>query len=236
VQLLVLFHQMRLPPMSPFPRQALIVSCQPVPGGPLDSSEIVVGFALAAIAGGAQGLRIEGVERVARVHRAARVPVIGIVKSDITGTSVRITPYADDVKALATAGADIIAYDATACPRPETAASLCKAIHAAGRLAMADISTLSEAAAAVAHGADLIGTTLSGYTGGPIPKDPDIALVRQIADLDVPVIAEGRFRTPEQARQAIAAGAHAVVIGSAITRPEHITEWFARAISGTGGS
>ena len=222
--------------MLPFPRQALIVSCQPVPGGPLDTTGIVVGFALAAIAGGAQGLRIEGVERVARVHRVARVPVIGIVKSDIAGSPVRITPFAEDVQALAGAGADIIAYDATQCPRPETAASLCDAIHACGKLAMADIATVQDAAAAAAHGTDLIGTTLSGYTGGAVPEDPDIDLVRQITGFGRPVIAEGRYRTPGQARQAIAAGAYAVVIGSAITRPEHITAWFAKAVASMGGS
>jgi N-acetylmannosamine-6-phosphate 2-epimerase / N-acetylmannosamine kinase len=212
-------------------RRSLIVSCQPIIGGPLDRTDTVVGFALAAIAGGAQGLRIEGVERVARVKAATLVPVIGIVKRDLAGTPVRITPLASDVRALAQAGADIIAFDATDRPRPEPPSSLCNAIQSCGKAAMADVSNADEAKNAIAFGADLIATTLSGYTRGSVPDDPDLVLVRQIVGYGRPVIAEGRYHTPVQARFAIAAGAYGVVIGSAITRPEHITEWFAAAIA-----
>lgn len=221
--------------MLPFPCQSLIVSCQPVVGGPLDRTDIVVAFALAALAGGAAGLRIEGVERVAQVRLATRAPLIGIVKRDGTGSDVRITPLTDDVCALAAAGADIIAFDATLRKRPCLPARLCEAVHAAGKLAMADIAAADEARVAAAFGADLIGTTLSGYMDGPVPADPDLDLVRHCISYGRPVIAEGRYRTPDQTRQAIAAGAYAVVIGSAITRPEHITEWFAEAITGMRG-
>jgi len=75
----------------------------------------------------------------------------------------------------------------------------------------------------------MVGTTLSGYAGGPASPEPDFDLVSRCAALGVPVLAEGRYRTPDQARLAIEAGAHAVVVGSAITRPEHITAWFAEA-------
>jgi N-acetylmannosamine-6-phosphate 2-epimerase / N-acetylmannosamine kinase len=207
----------------------LIVSCQPVPGGPLDRPEIVVGFALAALAGGARGLRIEGAVNVAAVRAATNAPIIGLIKRDLENSRVRITPLLEDVASLAAADADIIAFDATDRARPAAAADLCAAVQRAGKAAMADISTLQEARAAISFGADFIGTTMAGYTGGPEPDDPDMALLAAAIALGHPVIAEGRIRTPVQAVLAMRAGAHAVVVGSAITRPEHITGWFAAA-------
>ncbi len=212
-------------------RGSLIVSCQPVVGGPLDRPDIVVGFALAALASGAAAVRIEGIDNVTAVRAATRAPIIGLIKRDYPGTTVRISATVSDIDALADAGADIIAFDATAYPRPAPAADLLAAIHGHGRIAMADISTAAEAETAARLGADLIGTTLSGYMEGPIPDAPDIALVKAIVGCGKPVIAEGRIRTPEQAKAAIQAGAFAVVVGSAITRPEHITEWFATAVA-----
>lgn len=79
-------------------RHRLIVSCQPVPGGPLDSSPMVVGMALAALDGGAAGLRIESVEYVRAVRAAAAVPVIGLIKRDLAASPVRITPFFEDVE------------------------------------------------------------------------------------------------------------------------------------------
>lgn len=212
-------------------RGSLIVSCQPVVGGPLDRPDIVVGFALAALASGAAAVRIEGIANVTAVRAATRDAIIGLIKRDIPGTTVRISATCADIDALAEAGADIIAFDATAYPRPAPAADLLAAIHRHGRLAMADISTSAEAEAAAHLGADLIGTTLSGYMAGEVPETPDYALISAIVGFGKPVIAEGRIRTPEQARTAIEAGAFAVVVGSAITRPEHITEWFATAVA-----
>ena len=210
--------------------RSLIVSCQPVVNGPLDETDIVVRFAQAALAGGATGLRIEGQANVTAVRAATNVPIIGLIKRDLVNTPVRITPYIEDVKNLAAAGADIIAFDATNCPHPVAPAELCAAIHYAGKLAMADLSTLSEAQAAVEYGADLLGSTLAGYTGGPVPEEPDIGLIQQLTRLDKPVIAEGRIKTPLHAQHALQAGAFAVVVGSAITRPEHITSWFVDAL------
>ncbi len=210
---------------------SLIVSCQPVPGGPLDRPDIVVGFSLAALAGGAKGLRIEGVDNVMAVRAATAAPIIGLIKRDLETSPVRITPFADDVEALARAGADIIAFDATERRRPAEASALCQATHRVGKIAMADVSSLSEAYAAIKFGADLIGTTMSGYTGGEEPDEPDLLLLAEAVKLGRAVIAEGRIRTPSQAAKAIRAGAFSVVVGSAITRPEHITSWFSSAIS-----
>lgn len=209
---------------------SLVVSCQPVPEGPLDHPDQVVGFALAALASGGRGLRIEGIANLKAVRAATDAPIIGLIKRDLDSSPIRITPFLDDVAALADAGADIIAFDATNRVRPVAVADLCKAVHAHGKLAMADISTIEEARAAVALGVDVVGTTMSGYTGGPEPTDPDFQLLAAAVRLGRPVIAEGRIRVPEQAAEAIRLGAHGVVVGSAITRPEHITRWFADAI------
>jgi putative N-acetylmannosamine-6-phosphate epimerase len=208
----------------------LIVSCQPVVGGPMDSPAFVAGLALAAVAGGAAGLRIEGLANLLAVRAVTDVPVIGLIKRAETSHDVYITPLPRDVVALCEAGADIVAFDATQRPRPATVQALAAAAHAAGALAMADLASDADAAQALAAGVDILGTTLSGYTGGPVPDEPDLALVMALTRLGPPVFAEGRYHTPKQAAAAIAAGATAVVVGSAITRVEHITSWFADAV------
>jgi N-acylglucosamine-6-phosphate 2-epimerase len=207
---------------------ALIVSCQPVTGGPLDKPEIVAAFALAAEDGGAKGLRIEGLANLRAVRAVTDLPIVGLIKRIDPATPIIITATTKDVRDLVEAGADIVAFDATDRPgRLASVAALAETAHAAGRLAMADLSTAAEAELAVWAGVDILGTTLSGYTGGPVPDDPDIDLVRACAALGPPVFAEGRYRTLDEVRAARAAGASAVVIGSAITRPEHVTGWFA---------
>lgn len=210
---------------------ALIASCQPVSGGPTDKTEFVVAFALAAQAGGASALRIESARYVAAVASACDLPIIGIVKRDLPDSAVRITPFVADVNALAAAGASVIAFDATVRPRPVTVAALVDAVHALGLLAMADVATFTEAEQAAAAGADIIGSTLSGYVGSDAPVLPDLELVARAAALGRPVIAEGRYNAPSLAAAAIRAGASAVCVGTAITRPEVVTRWFADAVA-----
>jgi len=221
--------------MHPILRQlhgGLVVSCQPVTGGPMDRPDIVAAYALAALDGGAVGLRIEGIANLRAVRLATAGPVIGLVKVDLPGSPVRITPLVDHVNALADAGADIIAFDATDRPHPVPLAALIAAVHAAGRLAMADCATAADGAAALALGVDLLGSTMAGYTGATVPVGPDLALVTALARLGAFVVAEGRYQSPAQAAQALQAGASAVVAGSAITRPEHVTAWFVAAMQG----
>jgi N-acylglucosamine-6-phosphate 2-epimerase len=211
-------------------RGGLVVSCQPVDGGPLDDDEVVRRLCLAALAGGAVGLRLEGARRLARVRAATTATLIGIVKRDLADSPVRITPFVSDVEALATAGADIIAVDVTKRIRPTPISDLLAAIRAHGKIAMADASSLQDAQAAFALGFDIIGTTLAGYTGGDVPGPPDVALVRQLAAQGCTVMAEGRYNTPAEAAQAIAHGAWAVTVGSALTRLEVMTQWYVHAI------
>lgn len=208
----------------------LIVSCQPVDNGPLDTMPAIVAFALAARDGGARALRIEGADNVAAVVKACDLPVVGIVKRDLDGFAVRITPFIEDVEALADAGASIIAVDATDRPHPVPVSALLAAIKTRGCLAMADLSTIEEARSAKAMGFDILGTTMSGYTGGPVPAAPDLALVAACRALGGTVVAEGRYNSPEAAVAAMRAGASAVCVGSAITRTEHVTTWFRDAV------
>lgn len=216
-------------------RGGLIVSCQPVTGGPMDRPEIVSAFALAALDGGAVGLRIEGIENLHAVRRATTAPVIGLVKVDLPDSPVRITPLIENVKALIGAGADIVAVDATDRARPVLLAALLAEIRAGGALAMADCALAADGRTAHALGFDVLGSTMSGYTGGPVPDGPDLGLVRALAGIGSFVVAEGRYQAPADAAAAMAAGADAVVAGSAITRPEHVTGWFVAAMQGVAG-
>lgn len=209
---------------------ALIVSCQPVPGGPLDDARSVTGFALAALAGGARALRIESLAYVRAVRERTDAPIIGLVKQDRADTAVRITPTTELAGALCDAGADIVAFDATRRPRPQGVSELIATIRQHGKLAMADCSDIGDAREALAAGADLLGSTMSGYTGGQVPDGPDFELLTAMRHLTPYVVAEGRIHTPAQAGEALRRGAFCIVVGSALTRTEHATAWFKSAI------
>lgn len=208
----------------------LIVSCQPVPNSPLDKPEIVAAMALAAEQAGAVALRIEGVTNLRATRAVVSIPIIGILKRDLDDSPVRITPFLNDVDALAQSGADIIAVDGTDRARPATVASLLAHIHQHGLLAMADCSTFEDGMTCQQLGADIIGTTLSGYTTPETPEEPDLALVTALSDAGCRVIAEGRYNSPIQAADAMRHGAWAVTVGSAITRLEHICQWYNTAL------
>jgi len=211
----------------------LIVSCQAREGHPLHNRHIIAALARAAEAGGAVGVRINGEDDVAAVRAFVTVPIIGIRKVWVEDFPVYITPTFDDAAVVAVAGADVIALDATSRERPggESIQELIPRIHRElGRPVMADVATVRDGEQAAAAGADLVATTLSGYTVGTPPDDPDLELVRRLAhSLSVPVIAEGRYRTPEQVREAFQAGAFAVVVGRAITDALAITRSFVEA-------
>lgn len=213
-------------------RGGLVVSCQPVSGGPMDQPEIVAAMAAAAVKGGAAAVRIEGLPNLEATRTAVSVPIIGILKRDLANSPIRITPFVEDVLALARAGADVIAYDATERPRPATTAELVNAIHDAGALAMADCSKLSDGRRALLEGADILGTTLSGYTEQTLSRctDVDLDLIRAFWELGGFVMAEGRVNSPSRVTAAMLAGAHSVTVGTALTRLEHMTSWFVAAI------
>ena len=217
-------------------RGSLIVSCQARADNPLHGPQFMAAMALAARDGGARAIRANGPEDV-RAVKAAGLPVIGIHKVFAGDMPVYITPTIAAADALAAAGADIIALDCTPRPRRGDAPAAIIA-HIRDRLGLesfADISTLEEGIAAAGMGATYVSTTLSGYTSYTEPRtdSPDLALIRALANhIDTPIIAEGRFNTPELARAAIEAGAYAVVVGTMITNPREITKSFAKAVAG----
>jgi len=215
----------------------LVVSCQAPDGHPLRDTATIVRLARAAVLGGASAIRCGGyggIADVAAVCAAVPVPVIGLTKEGDTG--VYITPSVGSAVAVARAGAAVVAIDATDRPRPDrsTFAEAAAAVHEAGALVMADVSTLQEGLAAHADGADLISTTLSGYTpDSPHREGPDLELVRALraALPDAAITAEGRVRTPEEAAAASRAGADAVIVGTAITDPAWITAQFLASVA-----
>ncbi|MEQ8780852.1 MAG: putative N-acetylmannosamine-6-phosphate 2-epimerase [Roseibium album] len=212
----------------------LIVSCQPVVGGPMDSPAIIAAMAKASVAGGAAGVRVEGVANVAAARAAVTCPIIGIVKVALETSAVKITPFAQNVVDLISAGADIVAVDATDRDRPETIGSAIEITKQHGGLFMADCSNLKDGVNAQRLGADILGTTMSGYTERTTPEEPDLELVGEFSRLGTFVIAEGRYNTPDLAARAIRSGADAVVVGSAITRLEVVTRWFRDAVDEAG--
>jgi len=216
----------------------LIVSCQADPGDPLDDPAIIAAFARAAEANGAVAIRAEGPANIRAVKQAVSLPVIGLCKKRYPDSPVYITPTLADALSVAAAGADVIALDATGRRRPRgvSLAGLVRAMKEQGLLLMADVSCLDEGLSAAALGFDLVGTTLSGYTSadGAPPSEPDMALVAALSQRlgkSVPVIAEGRIWTPEQAVEALNCGAFAVVVGTAITRPGAIIHRLASSMA-----
>jgi len=216
-------------------RGKLIVSCQARESEPLRDPRIMAVMAQAAVMGGAVGIRANGADDIRAIKQVVDVPVFGILKHKLADTAVFITPTLDDVREIADAGCDVIVVEATDQPRHngEALADFLSAIKREFDVPiMADISTLAEGITAAELGADIVATTLSGYT--PYSRQqsaPDFALIEELAaKVNVPIIAEGRIATPTEARQAIDSGAFAVVVGSMITRPSHITEYFVKGM------
>ncbi len=209
-------------------KKSLIASCQPIPKGPLDKSSFILASAQASIIGGAKALRIEGFKNLKIIKKNINIPVIGIKKRNLKKYAIIITPLLSDVDKLAKLGADIIAFDATLRDRPYSVEKLISKIHSHKKIAMADCSNLKDAMNAFKNGADIISTTLSGYTNNKItPKNPNFKLLNiLIKKFKIPIIAEGRFNTPAFYNKAIKAGAHSVVVGTALNRIELITKSF----------
>lgn len=212
-------------------KHGLIASCQPVDDGPMDHPEIVAAMAQASVNGGAVGLRIEGIDNLVATRSKVKVPIIGIVKRDLVDSPIRISPFLEDIDALAKAGADIIAFDGTDRIRPVTREAIVERIHQLGCLAMADCSNLAEGLYCHQLGVEIIGSTMSGYTGGDVPVEPDYQLVTDLVTAGCTVMAEGRYNSPELAKKAIELGAYSVTVGSALTRLEHIVSWFVEAVN-----
>ena len=221
-------------------RGGLIVSCQAYPGEPMLDPRTMAQVAQAAVAGGAAAIRGKGLEDLVALRAVVSVPIVGLVKVGDTG--VYITPTLADCLDVAGTGAEVVALDGTRRPRPDglTLAQTIAGLKAAypDVLVMADCGSLADAEAAADAGADLLGTTLAGYTGEREKTEgPDWEVVDQVValgrrlDPPRPVVVEGRIHTTAQAAEAIRRGAWSVCVGTAITHPTTITRWFADAVA-----
>ncbi len=211
----------------------LIVSCQALPGEPFRDTPSIVKFARAAVEGGASGIRADGPADVSAIRAVVDVPIIGKWNETLEDGERLITATFEAARALVEAGADMIALDVTARGQRHGALERLARIRAElGVPVLADIATLEEALAAAAAGTDLVLTTMRGHTEDTAHiRGFDLPFLEElVARSPVPVIAEGRLETPELAAAALRAGAYAVVVGSAITRPVTIARRFAAAV------
>ena len=218
----------------------VIVSCQAVPGEPLyvEEKSIMYLMARAAKQAGTPAIRTSSIRDVLAIKEETGLPVIGLIKVQYEGFESYITPTMKEVDELVAAGSDIIALDCTEQKRGDgkSVSEFMQEVREKypEAVLMADISTYEEGVNAWKLGMDLVGTTMSGYTSyTPKLSGPDYDLVRKLSDtLDIPVIGEGRVHSPGQAVEMLEAGAFAVVVGGAITRPLEIAQRFIQAVEG----
>jgi len=197
--------------------RGVIVSVQ-APGSLLDTPATIALLARVAEANGAAAVRVQGGPTIAAVKRAVAIPVIGLVKRSYAGFLPYITPTLREVAEIVAAGADVVAFDATDRPRPGGAsvAAMVASITARSALAMADCACAADGVRAAAAGAALVATTLCGYTA-------------DTAGMPLPAICEGGVGRPEDVTAAFAAGAYAVVVGTAITNVDVLVQRFVAA-------
>lgn len=216
-------------------KNQLIVSSQAYPGDSLYGSDVMAKMSLAAKEGGAVAIRANGRDDIIAIKKSTKLPTIGIVKRKYKDSEVYITPTLREVTELIDSGTEVIALDATKRDRPNKS-SLRDLITYIKKnsdiLVMGDVSTVTEGVAAIEDGCDFVSTTLSGYTSYSRSLDgPDFTLIEELTLYPhITVIAEGKISTPEDVLHAYSKGAHSVVVGTAITRPEVITSRFVKAI------
>ena len=218
----------------------VIVSVQAQDNEPLNKPEHLLALSQSVINGGAGGLRLCGIENIKHIKKHTSHPIIGLTKLEPTPINwlekVYITATIKDIKELAKTQIDFIAIDGTIRPRADnsTLKDQIGLIKNEGKIVICDISNIEDGLNSAELGADILSTTLSGYTKETrykINNGPDFDLLAELVnESDVPVILEGRIWDPLDVKKAFEIGAFAVVIGSAITRPHLITKRFVSAV------
>ncbi|MBQ9329330.1 MAG: N-acetylmannosamine-6-phosphate 2-epimerase [Solobacterium sp.] len=219
----------------------LIVSCQVQKDDPIYTDDMAVKMAEAARWAGAVGIRANSPEQIRAIKAAVpELPIIGLWKVWHEDTDVFITPTMEEVKGVYEAGAEIIALDCTSQITHEKTIAW-DLLDQAKReypdaIFFADVSNYAEARHAIDHGADIVAPTLYGYTRETADiEGPDLReFARMCRDFknEAYVMMEGHLYTPEDAMKCIFLGAHAVVVGSAITRPHLTAKRFVDLLSG----
>ena len=223
-------------------RSGLIVSVQAPEGSPLRDPPVIAAMAEASLANGALGVRLESPEHIGAVRR--RCPdalIVGLWKRTYPDSSVYITPGWHEIAAVWSAGADVVAIDATERPRPggETLTELAR--RAREELAaplMADVASLEQGLQAAELGCRWVGTTLYGYTEATRAHQPPawdlLAPLRRQLPAEVALICEGGIASAAAARRALESGADAVVVGTAITGVDLQVAAYRAAMDATG--
>jgi N-acylglucosamine-6-phosphate 2-epimerase len=215
-------------------RGGLVVSVQARAGSALDDPQVLAAMARAAQDNGAAAVRIQGVRNLQAVRKRVDIPIVGIIKRPYEGFETYITPTLREVREVLDCGAEIVAFDATGRPHPEGhgVAELVAAIHDGGALAMADCALADDGVCAHAAGADIVATTLCGYTKETRGSElPAYDVVRAFAQLGTFVICEGGIHAPEAGARALACGADAIVVGTAITNTEWLVGQYKAALA-----
>lgn len=212
--------------------KGLTVSCQALKEEPLYGGDTIPKMALAAMMGGAVGIRANTVRDINGIYKRIKggLPIIGLIKQVYPDSPVYITPTYKEAKALIKSKCSVIALDATNRPRPNgvTLEELVRFIRErTNKPLMADIATFEEAKRAEELGFEYISTTMRSYTeqtqGIAIP---DVGFCKQLKDEihGSVVIAEGGVHTFEELRSILDIGIERVIVGGAITRPQNITK------------
>ena len=205
--------------------KGLIVSVQAPAGSPMRDPDVIAAMAEASLRNGAVGVRLESPEHIGAVRqRCPKALIIGLWKRTFPESSVYITPGWQEIAAVWSAGADVVAIDATERPRPE-GQSLAELVERArqelGAPVMADVDSLANGLEAARLGCQWVGTTLYGYTEATAAVEPPgwdlLGPLRQQLPASVGLICEGGIASAAAASKALQLGADAVVVGTAIT-------------------
>ncbi|KEF41050.1 MAG: acetylmannosamine-6-phosphate 2-epimerase [Cyanobium sp. CACIAM 14] len=221
-------------------RGGLIVSVQAPEGSPLREPAVIAAMAEASLRQGAAGVRLESPEHIGAVRR--RCPgalIVGLWKRSFPGSSVYITPGWEEIQAVWAAGADVVAIDATERARPagqRLEDLVARAVKELGAPLMADVDSVANGLRAAELGCAWVGTTLYGYTEATARERPPawglLAPLRRGLPGEVMLICEGGIASREEASRALAEGADAVVVGTAITGVDLQVAAYVKALSG----